>query len=239
MRKTDKKIVIVAKSAKAVIEALKARGIEALTVASNPSLPVGIADHADLNCLLLPNGAIAVLEEQERLIFTLKAEGYEAIPIKGASREYPADCVLNCLLANGVCVSHKTALNDEIRRLLVDGGVRLLDSKQGYSRCSAALVNERAAITADSTINGLLSGQGIEVLLVPQGEIALHGYDYGFIGGSCFLISKNELAFFGQASKLSYYEIIEAFCAKNGVTVIELTDEPLRDIGGAVALYSV
>ncbi len=230
-----KTIILSCEAVKAAAEIVR-RGINVLYTTNNPSLPITISSHADLNCLYLGNGTIAVLEEQQELISILRARGFTVFTVGGAGMVYPFDCKLNCLFMRDFCLSHETALNGEIRRFLFNREVHQINSKQGYSRCSVAVVSNNAVITADMGLARLLEGQGIEVLLVPFGEIRLKGYDSGFIGGSCFLIENNELSFFGKVSETSFYKDIKDFCNKNDVEITELTDEPLTDCGGAVII---
>ena len=63
-------------------------------------------------------------------------------------------------------------------------GKRFVNVNQGYSKCSVAKVSEKAAITADSSLYKAMTEQGIDVLLISQGNITLKGYDCGFIGAS-------------------------------------------------------
>lgn len=230
-----KKVVLSYKAKKAAAS-LEKQGVSVFLLSDNPSLPTNIASHADLNCLYLGCNRFAVLKEQTKLVSELKTLGYYVYEVAGAWQKYPCDCKLNCYITKNCCVSHETALNDEISGFLFNRGVRRIKAKQGYSRCSVAAVSESAAITADNGISTLLEGQGIVILRVPAGEIALSGYDSGFIGGSCFLIDRNELAFFGRVSELSYYSEIKAFCDKYEIKITELSDEPLTDYGGAVII---
>ena len=231
-----KKTVIVSGENKIFVEALKKEGITTLLCERNPSLPPPIASHADVNCLYLGENTIAVLAEQASLIYSLKSLEDDVIEVTGAKNEYPADCILNCLLMGKTAASHKTALNAQIRELLFSKGFSLIASNQGYSRCSVCPIGDKAAITADDGLARTLQEQGIDVLIIPKGEIKLSGYEYGFIGGSSFMTDDKELAFFGKASEISYFGLIKEFLKKHEVLSKEITDEPLTDIGGAIRL---
>ncbi|MEA5051349.1 MAG: hypothetical protein VB021_07725 [Oscillospiraceae bacterium] len=228
---------LVSARAKDVIAALERRGIEVLPVGDAPNLPQPIASHADVNCLHLGGGAVAVNSEQTSLCEALRRRGFEVIPQRGMGKRYPDDCALNALLiGQGTSLSHAAALSGPVGDFLFQRHFSFLRVKQGYARCSAALLNAQAAMTADRNIREALAGIGCECLLLPAGEIALPGYAGGFIGGCCFKLDGRTLAFAGRAAGLSYYAQIAAFCGKWNTDICELGSGPLTDIGGAVPL---
>jgi len=108
--------------------------------------------------------------------------------------------------------------------------------KQGYAACSAAAVDGYSIITADKAIAEAAGSRGYQALVISPGGIRLDGYDYGFIGGCCGLLDEKTLAFTGRLSSIKDGERIKGFCASRGVSVIELTDEPMKDIGGIIPL---
>lgn len=60
--------------------------------------------------------------------------------------------------------------------------------------------------------------------------------NYGFIGGCTGLISKSELAFFGDISKHPSYSDIKGFLDKKGKKIVILSDESLLDLGSLIPL---
>lgn len=69
-------------------------------------------------------------------------------------------------------------------------GLHCIDVRQGYSKCSIAIVDERSIITSDRGIAKAItrSGHDIDCLLISEGYVKLRGFDHGFIGGTCGLI---------------------------------------------------
>ena len=76
----------------------------------------------------------------------------------------------------------------------------------------------------------------MDVLRIRPGYIELIGYDYGFIGGAAFLINDHTLAFTGALDRHPDKDRILDFLAQHGVQPVFLTEVPIFDIGGAVAL---
>jgi len=73
-------------------------------------------------------------------------------------------------------------------------------------------------------------------LLIPSGDISLPGLDYGFIGGTCGLISKNQMAFFGNLENHSYGNDIKNFLLKYDVEPIYLSNGKLIDRGSILTI---
>ena len=115
-------------------------------------------------------------------------------------------------------------------------GKNLINIKQGYSKCSIAVVSEKALITSDKGIYKALKPYGFDILLIPSGDISLPGLDYGFIGGTCGLISKNKMAFFGNLENHSYGNDIKNFLLKYDVEPIYLSNSKLIDRGSILTI---
>lgn len=145
-------------------------------------------------------------------------------------KEYPLDVLFNCvaignnLLCNTKTVS-KTVLCEAQSR-----GMKILHTNQGYSKCSVCKVSENAVITSDNSIARVCTENGIDVLIINEGNVALAGYDHGFIGGASGSDGKN-IYFCGDITRHPNAENIVDFCRKHGKNAVSLSDEPLYDIG--------
>lgn len=107
----------------------------------------------------------------------------------------------------------------------------LINVKQGYTKCSVAVVSDNAIITSDKIIAQKAKEVSIDVLLIPPGDIILPGLDYGFIGGCCGLIEKDLMAFFGDLNYFNYGNEIKEFLYKHNVKPIYLRKGKLIDRG--------
>lgn len=107
---------------------------------------------------------------------------------------------------------------------------------QGYTMCSVCVVADEAIITSDSAISSRALQAGMDVLMISPGSVELDGFDYGFIGGATFLLSKTKLAFTGTLSAHPDQSRILAFLEKHQVKPVFLTNDPIFDIGGAVTI---
>ena len=108
---------------------------------------------------------------------------------------------------------------------------KLINVKQGYTKCSTCIVNNHAIITSDVSIAKALSPEGMDVLLIPPGDILLPGLNYGFIGGATGLIEDNVLAFYGHLDHYLYGKEVLEFLKKHRVEPVFLRNGKLIDRG--------
>lgn len=151
-------------------------------------------------------------------------------------RKYPYNVLLNCLYFNDKLYGKLTAVDDSVIAYCKQNGIETVNVNQGYTRCSTLVISEKAAITADKSIEKALKNDGAEVLLISPGNIVLEGFDYGFIGGAGFADNRT-VYFFGDITKHPDFVKISAFTEKyNSKIEILCQKQPLTDIGGAVLL---
>ena len=151
--------------------------------------------------------------------------------------EYPHNIRLNGAFIGDYYICKKSHSNEELLRLYIKKGIKIINVNQGYAKCSTAIISHNAIITDDEAIyNECTKLKTIDVLKISKGSVRLDGYDYGFIGGCCMKLDKSTLAFCGDAKKHSDYDNIKAFCKNQGVELLSLSNKPLVDIGGAVAV---
>ncbi len=210
---------------------LKELGLEPICLPPFGKIAAPVEAHPDMlvyrqgNALLVP---AEYLDANRRLFSALGCDVYGTDAPFCA--KYPGDVRLNALsvghtvygLARGIC--------REIRQ----GAHRFVAVRQGYTRCSAAVVAERAVITADTGLAEALEKDGVDVLLIRPGHILLPGYDTGFIGGCGGLIRPGLYGFFGRIDLHPEYGRMARFAEAHGTGLISLQDGALTDWGGLV-----
>lgn len=146
--------------------------------------------------------------------------------------KYPADVPLNAaLFGNYAILNPKTVCKN------IDfSGRSLIPVRQGYTKCSVVPVTESAIITDDVSIASAAEKNGLAVLLVSKGDVALPGREYGFIGGCCGLIAPDTMLFNGSLASHKDGEKIRAFLSSFGVRAEEAGDFQLTDIGSILPL---
>lgn len=219
----------------AIAAALRKRGIEIIEVPAHPNLLPPVAGHADMQLHDLGGGKAVIASGAPELKKQLLRYGF-AVEEEPLLERYPGDIALNCFALNGYIFCNERHTSQTVLEHYRLKGARTVPVRQGYAKCSACIVDGNSIITADPSIGKAAEARGIRVLMISAEHILLPGYGTGFIGGCCGLLDRGLLAFSGKISAHPDYCKIRDFCEERGVTLLELTDSPLLDIGGILPL---
>jgi hypothetical protein len=151
--------------------------------------------------------------------------------IKGSSpvgKEYPETALYNSLVTEKLIIQNPGSSDPEIRNLNTEH--ELIQTKQGYVRCNLIALPNETFITSDRGIEKTLKKRKLEVLFVDPTCVKLVGFDHGFFGGACGLF-ENTLFICGSLKYFKEQAIIESFVERAGVSIIELYDGELVDVG--------
>lgn len=157
-----------------------------------------------------------------KIIFTDEAQ----------KREYPGDAIFNIRLCGRTAFLKKDTVSPTVREHLMNEGYRCVNVKQGYPACTTLSFAD-TVITADLGMIRAARGEGMETLLIENGDIALPPYDYGFIGGAS-AVYRSWIYFFGNLDLHKNASEIKEAIRRVGYTPVSLSDEPLVDLGGAI-----
>ena len=222
-----------------IAKALLPFGVKTLSCTNNSFADKRLRSHIDLSIFHLGENRFVLSRAIENSGFAdeLKRMG-ACISISDSefSSEYPNDAFL-CALSNGDKVFHNAKFCDSYIKNAFQN--RLIHVNQGYAKCAVCLVNEKAAITADSGLCVAMEHEGIEVLKIENFGIELSGFNEGFIGGASFKIAPDKLAFTGVFSNCKNNTVIEDFLQRHGITPIYLTEKPIFDIGSVVPIIQI
>lgn len=232
---TNIKLCAIASGFPEIKSALIKRGIEVIEVEPLSALQKPVRSHADMQMHDLGEGRAVVAQGAEKLKAGLEAYGFY-VAEQELKEKYPYDIALNCFRLNKNLFCRKENTSELLLIYYQSIGVEVFPVKQGYAKCSTAIVDSSSIVTADSSIAQAAQSCGLQVLHIHSGGISLPGCDTGFIGGCCGLISQTELAFTGRLSCHVDADAITAFCCSRGIDVVELTDSGLIDIGGILPL---
>ncbi|MGI6083903.1 MAG: DUF6873 family GME fold protein [Acetivibrionales bacterium] len=224
------------------IRSLIEYGMDLILTDAHPSLPLPLSCHVDMQMVNICKGVFVYAPGiSENILLKLKMLGFEmirgSVPVKD---HYPYDVAYNCAIVGKNAFLNPKYTDPLILDFLAKNNIKVHPVRQGYAKCSTAVVSKEAIITADMLIYKKAAEAGLDALLIPpQKNIVLEGYDYGFIGGCSGLISDKEIAFFGDISNLESSDAILEFCNKHGKKAISLTNGSLIDLGGLFPLTSV
>lgn len=191
-----------------------------------------ICGHPDIQMHILdPKNIIVHKDISCDFIDSLKKLNINIIFSKNTLKStYPLDISLNALNTPNFFM-HNLKYTDPVLLNKVKETKKLINVKQGYTKCSTAIVKDNAFITSDTGIAKALHKENMDVLLLPPSDILLPHLDYGFIGGCCGLIEDNVLAFFGDLDSYLYGNDVYKFLKKHKVEPVFLKKGKLVDRG--------
>lgn len=206
-----------------------------LTPNTNIAYPA-ISGHADIAFHILNEKYAVAAPEVYDYYCSLFGKEHIIMGKHKIKSTYPGDIAYNIARIGKIAFHYKKYTDNIIFEYYKQNGVKLINVKQGYSKCSVCIVSEKAIITQDKSIAQAAIDNNIDALLISEGQIKLKGFPYGFIGGATGLISRETLVCSGNAENHPDYCRIKAFCNKYGVNVCSLYDDILEDIGSIIPI---
>ena len=233
---TEQKNVILSLKYPQFADALRQRGYHVISSETLDRLIPYERDHADMQCAIVDDTAF-VEQSCERLAAALSGRYRVILTTHELQAAYPLNVALNCAAVGKNVIAREDAMEPKLREYCINHGYRIIPVRQGYAKCSCAVVNNHAVITADRSIYYSLKEEKIDVLLIGQGRVKLEGAEYGFIGGASGLdcsCGKRILYFSGDINRHPDAQQITEFCAQHQTEIICLSQDELTDIGGMI-----
>lgn len=214
---------------------LKNLNLNVIKVPKHPNLYDAINGHPDIQLNIIDSKTLIIAKNSHEKLFNAIPKKFNVIESSyDLEYNYPKNVYLNAVNLKNSFI-HNLKFTDPTLLHHIKGK-KLINIKQGYSKCSIALVSENALITSDKGIYNVLTPLGFDILLIPSGDISLPGLDCGFIGGTCGLISKNKMVFFGNLENHSYGNQVKNFLTKYNVEPIYLSSDKLIDRGSILTI---
>ncbi|MCX8128567.1 MAG: hypothetical protein N3I35_00515 [Clostridia bacterium] len=237
-----KRVIIDGRAGAKIEASLKENGLEIIRTNEHKGLYASVSHHPDMMLHHLGEEYIVYAPGlSSYMIEILKDYGF--MLLRGQSRlesKYPGNIAYNAARVGNVVFHNLKYTDPVLKQELEKRGVRLVDTKQGYAKCSISVVNEKAIITGDKGIEKAALENGIEVLLLEQDEnIMLPGMNYGFIGGSTGLIGKNKWAITGKLETIKSFDKICNFLNKYNMEIVSLSDERVIDVGSIIPVVQM
>lgn len=189
-------------------------------------------DHADMQCLIIEDTAF-VLSCCQKLAQSLEDDYHIMLCGDHISGKYPENIPLNACVIGKTLIGMLSSLAPELIEFCHHREYRMVNVRQGYTKCSCAVISDNALITSDNGIFHSLKGTEIEVLKIEEGRVGLCKNVSGFIGGASGYCD-HKVYFTGNIRLHPDYQRIKSFCEMHSAEIITLSDAPLWDIGGIV-----
>lgn len=228
-----RKIAIVAGNAdRQIYKNLKNMGLTIIKTRKCGKVYDSIGYHPDIQLCLLDKTSLVVAPGQYDY-FRERLSPYGLEVIKGETElgeKYPKNISYNVGIIDNYAFHTSKYTDPILKRELEKRSIELIDIKQGYSKCSMAVIDKDKLITADRIIDKEARRLGLDSLLISPGHISLEGQNYGFIGGSTGF-KDGQLLVAGHLKDHPDMGRVEKFLAQSNYKLNYLSDKRVEDLG--------
>lgn len=222
----------------AEINALKNLNFDIIKIPKDENLYTAINGHVDIQLNILDKRHSTIIINKnipKSFKDELSCKNINFIESNNTlSYEYPNNIALNAYITDNYLI-HNLKFTDK-KILEFCKNKKLINVKQGYSKCSILPLREKVIITNDKGIYNTLIKENFDILLLPFGDIELSGLNYGFIGGTGGMISDECIAFFGSLENYTFGDDVKKFLYKYDIKPIYLNNGKLIDRGSLLVL---
>lgn len=157
--------------------------------------------------------------------------------------KYPNDIKYNVCIIGRKAIHNFEFCDTKTKEEIINQGYELINTTQGYTNCSIAVIDENSAIVTDKGLYKILKKHNIDVLYLEyQPDIKLiNNNEYsnkkGFIGGVISRID-NYVIITGDLNKIDRNNQIRDFISKRNLKIIDFKNVEVIDYGGIVQFKS-
>lgn len=238
-----KKIIIDKRMRQIEKEKIKELGYEIIEINKSNKVYEEISSHVDIFVCKTEKNIIIEPSQFNNIKDKLQDKNEQLI--KGndeIERKYPYDIKYN------VCTIGKKAFHNfeytdsKLKEELIQQGYELINTTQGYTNCSIAVIDDNSAIVTDKGLFKILKKHNIDVLYLEyEPDIKLlnteeYSNRNGFIGGAISRLG-DKIIIFGDLNKIDINGEIKEFINKKGLQIIDFKGIDVIDYGGIVEIF--
>ena len=229
----NKKVIIDNRMRQIEKQKLQNMGYEIIEIQTSPNVYKEISSHVDIFACKIEN---EIIVEPTQNINNISNKIYGKDKVLS---QYPFDIKYNVCIIGNKAIHNLKYTDETLKKELFNKGFELINTTQGYTNCSIAVIDDRSAIVTDKGLNKILQKNGIDTLYLSN-ELdikLLNGKQYsnkrGFIGG-CISRINNKIIVFGELKKIDPENKIREFIKKRNLEIIEFGGLDVIDYGGLI-----
>jgi hypothetical protein len=211
--------------------------IEIILTRKNEIVAEPINGHPDIIMMKYDYNTL-VISPDEMVYYQNKLKDFKINIIKGKNKlgqYYPDDILYNGFKLDKYYFHNIKYTDKSILELLAFNDIRLVNVKQGYTKCSTINLQEKGLITSDKNIHRAAVELNLDCLLISQGYVELKGYEYGFIGGATGYLD-DRLYITGNIDKHPDGGLILEFLKEKKIELICLSNNNIYDYGTLIMI---
>ena len=220
---------------------LKELGYKLIEIKQSKNVYPEISSHVDIFTCKVGGKIIVEPSQYENLKSQLSSkynliQGEEYI-----NEKYPYDIKYNVCTIGKKAIHNFRYTDTILKQELIKQGYELINTNQGYTNCSIAVIDDNSAIVTDKGLYKIFEKHNIDVLFLDyEPEIKLlNGNAYsnkkGFIGGVISRIGE-QIVITGDLNKIDSNGMIRQFVLSKGLEIIEFKGIDVIDYGGIIEL---
>ncbi len=227
------KIIFVSELAdRAFIDYLKTRGTVIL-VPKDDRFESRTSSHPDLVISIIDDTLIIDENADTNIYKQLDDLGVPyVVGTSKLSAVYPQDIAYNAVITKDFFIHNLDYTDSLLAMHSSHTHKKLIQVKQGYTKCSTVIVNDNTVITADQGIYKAVKDQ-MNALLIQPGHVLLGGKDNGFLGGASASF-EDTIVFHGDLSQHPDFLRITEFLEASHKSLLYFKEFPLTDIGSVL-----
>ena len=214
---------------------LEKMGYYLIEIKKNPNVYEEISSHVDIFACKIGDKIIVEPSVYEDISKIINVEKGDAC----VSSKYPEDIKYNVCIIGKKAIHRLDCTDSKIKEELIKNGYELINTKQGYTNCSIAVIDDSSAIVTDKELYKTLKSHDIDTLFLDyEPDIKLLNTDSysnkkGFIGGAISRIEDN-IIIFGDLRKIDVDDKIRNFILQKKLSIIEFENLDVIDYGGII-----
>ena len=221
---------------------LKQLGYKLIELEQNTNIYEEISSHVDIHVCKIGSKLIVEKSKYPKIKDCIR-EWNNSIRIEIGqdfiSQNYPQDIKYNVCIIGNKAIHNFEYTDRKIKEELIKQNYELINTNQGYTNCSIAVIDDNSAIVTDKGLYKILEKHKIDVLYLKENlDIKLltkSGYSTrnGFIGGAIAKIDNN-IIIFGDLNKIDKQSKIRDFIMSKDLNIIEFKNLDIIDYGGTI-----
>jgi hypothetical protein len=237
----DSLLIVDPRTPDSEVREIEALGFKVVAAECLDFLYEGVKGHPDLQFAPVGDRLICHRGISLEKLKEFQGHGIECIPSYAAlALPYPGHVILNASIGGGALI-HRTDITDgALLEEAIRQGLRLIDVRQGYGRCSTSYIGNGCFATNDSGVAAALSENGFRVFISPYGDVELEGFDYGFLGGCLSSVVTGSDRLVLVSGNLNEYVMgreLREFIISSGAIPIEVGKGRLKDRGSVLQVF--
>lgn len=216
-------------------------GYKLIEIKENKTVYKEISSHTDIFVCKINNKLI--VEKSQYKNIKQNIEGNQVIEEgdEEVSNNYPYDIRYNVCLIGKKAIHNFDFTEPKVKKELINNNYQLINTKQGYTNCSIAVIDNKSIILSDKGLYKTLKNQDLDILFLDyEPDIKLlsdYGYSNknGFIGGAISRVGNNIIVS-GDLNKIDKENKIKNFIQKRNLDLIDFNGLDVIDYGGIVEI---